>query len=86
MRARTIANYRFADSEVDWSRPQRDLATQAQAAGVPMLDLLPQFQADPDRANLYLRIDTHFTAYGHAVAAAAIERYLGEAGYLPRRS
>jgi lysophospholipase L1-like esterase len=84
MRARTMANYRFTDSEVDWTRPQRDLAAQAQAAGVPMLDLLPRFQADPNRADLYLRLDTHFTAYGHAFTANALAEYLSGGGYIPR--
>jgi lysophospholipase L1-like esterase len=82
MRARTMANYRFADAEVDWTRPQRDLAAEAQAAGVPMLDLLPVFSADPNRADLYLRIDTHFTAYGHGVTANALAQYLQAGGYL----
>ncbi|MBV9600533.1 MAG: hypothetical protein JOZ87_27290, partial [Chloroflexi bacterium] len=49
-----------------------------------MLDLLPEFRSMPDRANLYLRIDTHFTAYGHAVTAAAIARYLEDGGYVTR--
>ncbi len=84
MHAFTMANYRFADSEVDWTRPQRDLGAQAQAAGVPVLDLLPQFQADPNRANLYLRLDTHFTAYGHAATAQALAQYLTAGSYLPR--
>ncbi|MBV9324661.1 MAG: hypothetical protein JO352_12830 [Chloroflexi bacterium] len=84
MHARTMANYRFTDDEVDWDRPQRDLAGVAAADRVPMLDLLPEFRSMPDRANLYLRIDTHFTAYGHAVTAAAIARYLEDGGYVTR--
>lgn len=84
MHARTMANFRFQDDEVDWDRPQRELATVAASAGVPMLDLLPQFRAMPDRADLYLRLDTHFTAYGHDVTAAAIARYLEDGGYVTR--
>ncbi len=82
IRARTMANYRFQDSEVDWSRPQRDLLAQTQEVGVPMLDLLPQFSAMPDRANLYLRIDTHFSAYGHQVTADSLSKFLQDGGYL----
>jgi len=82
IRARTMANYRFQDSEVDWSRPQRDLLAQTQEVGVPMLDLLPQFRSMPDRANLYLRIDTHFSAYGHQVTAEALSKFLQDGGYL----
>ena len=84
MHARTMANFRFRDDEVDWDRPQRDLASVAAADNVPMLDLLPAFRAMPDRAELYLRIDTHFTAYGHAVTAAAIARYLEDGGYVTK--
>lgn len=85
MHARTMANFRFRDDEVDWSRPQRDLAAVTAQAGVPLLDLLPQFQAMPDRANLYLRIDTHFTAYGHQVTARALADFVEKGGYLTSR-
>jgi lysophospholipase L1-like esterase len=84
MRARAIANFRFRDDEVDWDRPQRDMATAAAADGVPLLDLLPEFRSMPDRANLYLRLDTHFTAYGHEVTAAAIARFLETGGYVTK--
>lgn len=82
MHARTMENFRFTDAEVDWLRPQRDLAAVASADQVPELDLLSQFQSMPNRADLFLRIDTHFTAYGHAVTADAIARYLKDGGYL----
>jgi lysophospholipase L1-like esterase len=85
MRARTMANFRFRDDEVDWDRPQRDLAAVASHDGVPMLDLLPEFRAMPDRADLYLRIDTHFTAYGHTVTADAIAKYLEDGGYVTKQ-
>jgi lysophospholipase L1-like esterase len=81
MRARTMANYRFTDAEVDWSRPQRNLADQALRDRVPLLDLLPQFQDLPDRNELFLPIDTHFTAYGHAVTAQIIAQYIESSGY-----
>ena len=82
MRARTTANFRFRDDEVDWDRPQRDLAAEAQQVGVPVLDLLPLFRSMSDRASLYLRIDTHFTAYGHDVTAAALATFLEQGSYV----
>ena len=82
LHARTMANFRFSDSEVDWTRPQRELADQALQDRVPMLDLLPQFQSMPDRSELFLPIDTHFTAYGHAVTAQALAQYIESSGYL----
>jgi lysophospholipase L1-like esterase len=83
MRSRIMADYRFADDEVDWDRPQRELRTQADRAGVPMLDLLPVFRARPDRSNLYLRLDTHFSALGHEAAAEQLAAFLSSGGWLP---
>jgi lysophospholipase L1-like esterase len=68
-RARTMADYRFREDEVDWTRPQRELLAQATRAGVPVVDLLPAFSARPDRDGLYLPIDEHFSALGHRVTA-----------------
>ena len=82
MRSRTVANFRFSEDEVDWGRPQRDLAAEAQQAGVPVVDLLPLFRSMSDRASLYLRIDTHFTAYGHDVTAAALATFLEQGSYV----
>jgi hypothetical protein len=82
MRERAMANFRFRDDEVDWDQPQRNLAVQAARAGLPELDLLPLFRSIPDRADLYLRIDTHFTAYGHQVTAQALAAFLREGAYL----
>jgi len=82
MRARATANFRFRDDEVDWDRPQRDLAAEAQQVGVPLLDLLPLFRSMSDRASLYLRIDTHFTALGHEVTAQALATFLEHGSYL----
>ena len=77
-----MSNYRFTDDEVDWSRPQRELADQALRDRVPLLDLLPQLQALPDRKELFLPIDTHFTAYGHAITAQIIAQYVESGGYV----
>ena len=85
VRARVSANFRFQDDEVDWDRPQRELAAQAAQVGLPVLDLLPMFRSMPDRANLYLPIDTHFTAYGHQVTARALQEFLVDGGYLAAR-
>ena len=74
--ARVVADYRFAEDEVDWDQPQRLLRAQAVRATVPTLDLLPVFRARPDRADLYLRLDTHFTALGHVATAEALLEFL----------
>jgi lysophospholipase L1-like esterase len=82
MRARSMADFRLREAEVDWDRPQAQLLAQAQAAGVPVLDLLPVFRARPDRAQLDLRLDTHFSALGHAVVGQELARYLHQNGWL----
>jgi lysophospholipase L1-like esterase len=86
MRARAMADFRFREDEVDWDRPQREVQNQAAAAGTPVLDLLPAFRARADRAQLYLREDTHFAALGHQAAADQLAQFLQSGGWLPRRS
>jgi lysophospholipase L1-like esterase len=81
-RARTMADYDFADNEVDWERPQRELVAQANRADIAVLDLLPLFEdaADPDA--LYLPIDQHFTAEGHRLTADLIARDIVRLGWV----
>ena len=76
MRARTMADFRFTEDEVDWDRPQQQVHAQAEQLGLPVLDLLPIFRARSDRADLYLREDTHFTALGHQVTAQQLADFL----------
>jgi lysophospholipase L1-like esterase len=83
VRARTMQDFRFTSDEVDWGKPQRELAAQAQVAGLPLLDLLPLFRDRPDQAALYLPLDTHFTALGHSATADALTTFLEAGTYLP---
>ncbi len=80
--ARSLSDYRLSESDVDWDRPQRELSAQAQADGVQVLDLLPIFRARSDRDQLYLRLDTHFTALGHQVVGQQLASYLERSGWL----
>ncbi|GAC1322054.1 MAG: hypothetical protein NVSMB2_19240 [Chloroflexota bacterium] len=81
--SRTMDDFRFSADEVDWDKPQRKLAAQTRAVGIPLLDLLPVFRERPDPADLYLRLDTHFTALGHSVTADALTTFLEQGSYLP---
>jgi len=47
-----------------------------------VLDLLPILRARSDRADLYLRQDTHFTVLGHQVAAQQLAEFLERGGWL----
>jgi len=86
MHARTMYEFRFADDEVDWDLPQRQLALQAAQVGIPEVDLLPLFRARSDRSQLYLRLDTHFTGLGHQATADALASFIEDRGYLRRTS
>jgi hypothetical protein len=81
-RARTMADYRFREDEVDWERPQRELLKQANLAGVQLLDVLPAFRARADRDSLYLPIDEHFSAMGHRVTAELLADAILRYGWL----
>ena len=82
MRTRTMADFRFSAEEVDWDRPQQQLHAEAERLGLPVVDLLPIFRDRSDRADLYLRQDTHFTALGHQVAAQRLAEFLEGGGWL----
>lgn len=49
---------------------------------VPMLDLLPVLRAEAHPSDLFFRENIHFTPRGHAVVAAALERFVRETGLL----
>jgi lysophospholipase L1-like esterase len=81
-RARTMADYRFSEDEVNWDRPQVELRAQAEQAGLTTVDLLPTFRASPERDALYLPNDQHFTALGHRAAADELARAIVAGGWL----
>jgi lysophospholipase L1-like esterase len=61
--------------------PMRAVSREAEAAGMPVIDLLPAFLEHEARGDhLYFRIDEHFDADGHALAAAVVAAALRQAG------
>jgi acetyltransferase AlgX (SGNH hydrolase-like protein) len=63
----------LTDADVAREKPQALLNEWAERTGVAMLDLLPALRRARERgAELYYRRDPHWTAHGHAVAAAEI--------------
>jgi lysophospholipase L1-like esterase len=82
MHARAMYEFRFRDDEVDWDLPQRQLALQATQVGIPELDLLPLFRLRADRAQLYLRQDTHFSALGRQITADALASFIRDRGLI----
>jgi hypothetical protein len=60
----------------DLDLPQRLLAAQLEAAGLPFLDLTPGLRAAAGGAPLYLERDTHWNAAGNRWAAERIAAWL----------
>ena len=56
--------------------PNRRLVGLLGREGVPVLDLLPAFNAQPRREELYLPIDKHWTSSGHALASATAAEFV----------
>jgi len=48
-RYRSMYDFRFQESEVDWNMPQQRLKEQVDLLGLPELDLLPLFRARLDK-------------------------------------
>ncbi|MBI4494441.1 MAG: SGNH/GDSL hydrolase family protein [Chloroflexi bacterium] len=71
-----LDRYDLDARELDLDRPQREFRQRAEAHAIPVLDLLPAFRAHPQRAELYLRRDTHFTALGHQATAEQLAAFL----------
>ncbi|MCA9726080.1 MAG: SGNH/GDSL hydrolase family protein [Candidatus Eisenbacteria bacterium] len=63
--------------------PHRMVKEFCQKEHIEVLDLLPAFRAvEPrHRADLYYRLDAHWTAAGHELAAETIARYLRDHGW-----
>lgn len=61
--------------------PQRRLDAWARSRGIPIVDLLPAFEARAGESNeiLYLPVDGHWSAAGHALAAREIATALARA-------
>lgn len=53
--------------------------------GLPTLDLLPIFQAQPNRQDLFFQRNVHLTARGHEVVEAALFEFLHTTGLLASR-
>ena len=74
VRTGTVVKRRWLDEE---TRIETKLRSWSQSAGVPFLDLTPVFrEAVRTNDGLNYKLDGHWTAAGHAVAAEAIAKWL----------
>lgn len=81
LRERVLTGVGLAEADLDWERPQRELATMAAALPAPVVDLRASMAAaqadlradgDPSDMGLYLLGDSHWSAAGHAHATARL--------------
>ncbi|HYU19772.1 MAG TPA: hypothetical protein VEQ11_13875 [Chloroflexota bacterium] len=76
--ARTVRSAAARES-FDPLVPNRRLAQAAERLGVPLLDLLPAFQAAASSSErLYFRQDAHWTTAGNRLAASELASFLGQ--------
>jgi hypothetical protein len=78
-----LACHRVEADDFDREKPQGLVKGWAEAAGVPLLDLLPALRAAArEPGDLYYRGDPHWTPRAHAIAAREILAALRERGLL----
>jgi len=79
-RATLCERFELDEKEYDLEQPQRAVAELCRKADVPCVDVLPAFRAEGAQGGLYLDLDTHWNAKGHALAgsilAPVLERLL----------
>ena len=79
---------RTSVDDLDPLHPHRRFRALAERQGIRAIDLLQEFLAYRDRFAMdypffFYSCDGHWNPIGHFVAAAAVARYLDEAGLLP---
>lgn len=82
--AASIARAECQAAAHDVDLPPERLAAAAAAHGVEVVDLLAAFRAAAAQAPLHFRIDGHWNAAGHRVAAAALYQALEARGILKK--
>jgi hypothetical protein len=73
----------FHDERYVPGRGQRELSGMCRRNGIPVLDLLPAFEAEADDS-YYFRWDPHLSARGHILVAEQLARFLRDEGLLAR--
>jgi hypothetical protein len=84
MRQQVYPAERRGHEDLDWDKPQRLIEDFLTRNGVAWLDLRAALVAASGGAPLYFALDSHWTARGHEVAAAAIAEHLSSRGLLRR--
>ena len=69
----------LTDADLNRDLPQQEMAAWGARAGIPIIDLLPDFRAAHGQ-RLYYNGDPHWTPAGHALAAQIISRQMTALG------
>ena len=75
-RRRLFVRPATATTELDFDLPNRAIAAELAADGIPMLDLLPIIQRQGRATRLYKPQDTHWNIAGNRLAAESIAAFL----------
>ncbi|MBX3178033.1 MAG: SGNH/GDSL hydrolase family protein [Candidatus Hydrogenedentes bacterium] len=81
---RSAVRERYPDMALDFERPHKRLAAICEEAGIPFLDLLPDFLAQSESGTvLYHQFeDSHWNEAGHALAAERVAAWLKDQGLI----
>ena len=71
-----MQTYGLRPDDHDFNLLSRNLALDIEALGIPVLDLLPTFQANQEKATLYAKQDTHWNEAGNQLAGEAIWAFI----------
>ena len=76
LQTQVVRSSGYSATELDFDLPNRAIAAELAADGIPMLDLLSIFQQQGRATRLYKPQDTHWNIAGNRVAAEAIAAFL----------
>lgn len=76
------ARHALSDGDYDLELVSRRLAEACASVGIPVLDLAQAWRGRTDGESLYFSVNRHWNAAGHQAAAAAVEAFLVERGWL----
>ncbi len=76
LQTQVVRSSGYSATELDFDMPNRAIAAELAADGIPMLDLLSIFQQQGRATRLYKPQDTHWNIAGNRVAAESIAAFL----------
>jgi len=78
LRLSLAEEYNMNMNNYDFEKPQRTIANELRKSGIPVVDILPSFQAVRQKEALYIKQDTHWNEAGNRLVAKIIWSYLNK--------